>query len=153
MPTTFVHGRAGIFKLAPVSAGTTVTDISTWVDTITYPRTLDTAETTTFGQGARTYITGLPNNTWTLKGVYDGTAGAIDSILCGLVGAPVAVGMEFDPAGTTTGMPKWTMAGNTTGNSNPGVYVTDLTIDGAIADAVRFTVTLMGNLGVTRGVN
>ena len=53
----FVHGKSAVFKLDN-SSGSLV-DYSSYLEDISFPRSVETAETTTFGVSAKTYITGL----------------------------------------------------------------------------------------------
>jgi hypothetical protein len=151
MPT-FVHGKNAVFKVGTAAAPTVATDISTYLDTVSYPRTMDTAETTTFGANARSYIPSFPGNTFSISGKFDPGAAAIDFILAALQGLPNAVALEYGPAGSTTGNPKYTMVGNTTGQgtTNPGVFLTNYAISSPVNDVVSFTADFVGNLAVSR---
>lgn len=147
-----VHAKNAIFKVGTAAAPTALTDISAWLDDVGYPKDLDTPETTTFGQGAKTMITGFPTNIFNLKGKWDPT---IWAILGGLFGLPNSVALEFDPAGIDAVIhtPKYTFAGNSSGNANPGVYLSALTRDTKVKDVVTFSATFTGQLNATRGTN
>ena len=51
---------------------------------------VETAETTTFGNSAKTYIIGLADGTMSLSGMFDGDADAIDDVIAGALGAEAA---------------------------------------------------------------
>lgn len=152
MPTQLVHAKNAIFKVGTAGAPTALTDISAWLEDVAYPKDLDTPETTTFGQGAHTMITGFPTNIFNLKGKWDPT---IWAILGGLFGLPNSVACEFDPAGVDAVIhtPKYTFAGNTSGNAVAGVYLTALHRDTGVKAVVTFTATFTGQLNSTRGTN
>lgn len=55
-------------------------DISSYLNEISSSMSLETAETTTFGQNAKTYIQGLNDGTISFSGLFDGAANAIAPI-------------------------------------------------------------------------
>lgn len=64
---------------------------------------VETAETTAFGDDAKTYITGLKDGTISLSGMFDGTAGAVDQILSGVIGASTPDVVTVCPDGGVDG--------------------------------------------------
>jgi hypothetical protein len=74
----FVHGKSAVFKLDN-SSGRLWTIRHIWM--IGFPRSIETAETTTFGSSAKSYITGLTDATVSLSGKFDATA---DGTLAGV---------------------------------------------------------------------
>lgn len=61
-------------------------DVSGYFDDADIPVSVDTAESTTFGKSAKTYVVGQSDATFSLAGKYDGSAAAIDEILSGILG-------------------------------------------------------------------
>ena len=79
MPT-FRHGKSTAVLLNGE-------DVSTYFNDATTNRSIETVETTAFGQNSKTYIASLRDGTLSLAGMFDGTTGAIDDILAGIAGA------------------------------------------------------------------
>lgn len=101
----FVHGKSAAFKLD--DSGGTLRDLSAYLDDLSFPRDIETAETTTFGVAgsAKTYITGLSDATISISGKFDATA---DGYLAGVIGQAATLSFEYGPAGTTPGNVKYT---------------------------------------------
>lgn len=99
----FVHGKDSVFKLD--NSGGSLTDISTYVNSVDFPQTADVAETTTLGDGSKTYIVGLKDSTISLAGLWDATA---DGIFGAVVGQSATLSFEYSPEGTTPGNVKYT---------------------------------------------
>jgi hypothetical protein len=70
MPT-FRHGKSTVFKVD--NSGGSLTDISNTLTDVSFPRSVDTAETSAFGDSAKTYIVGLSDATVSVSGNYDAT--------------------------------------------------------------------------------
>jgi len=82
-------------------------DLSSYYKESTTSRSVETAETTAFGNSAKTYITGLKDGTMNLSGMFDGSAGAVDEFMStALAGADnnVTVQIEGNTAGTIAHM-------------------------------------------------
>jgi hypothetical protein len=101
----FVHGKSATFKLDD-SAGT-LRDLSTYVMDIGFPRSIETAETTTFQAtgSAKTFITGLTDASISVSGLFDSVA---DAYLAGVLGQTATLTFEYGPAGSTAGNIKYT---------------------------------------------
>lgn len=101
----FVHGKSAVFKLD--DSGGTLRDLSAYLDDLSFPRDIETAETTTFGVAgsAKTYIVGLSDATISISGKFDATA---DGYLAGVVGQSATLSFEYGPAGSTGGNVKYT---------------------------------------------
>lgn len=97
----FVHGKTAVFKIDNSSG--TLTDISAYCDSVDLPLTADTAETSTFGSTAKSYIAGLKDSTLSVSGIWDATADATLAAIVGLTGT-----FEYGPAGSTAGLIKYT---------------------------------------------
>lgn len=137
----FTMGKDSVFKIAN-AAGTT-TDISAYVDSVDLPRSVDTAETSTFGSTAKTYIPGLADAKLTLKGKFDGSASAGDSVLAGIYGVSASKAFEFHPQGTTAGTVKYTGS----------VILTDYSVSSQVGSVVEFTASFQVTGAITRGTN
>lgn len=75
----YVHGK-GTAVLYNAST------LSTYFNEASASRSVETAETTTFGLGAKTYIVGLQDGNMSLSGIFDGDTGAIDEVLTSTIG-------------------------------------------------------------------
>ena len=134
----FVHGKSAVFKIDN-SAGT-LTDISAYVDNVDFPQTVETAETTTFGAGSKTYIVGLKDSTLSVSGKWDGAASAVDVTLSGIVGQSATVTFEYGPGGSTAGLVKYTGEAILTGYS----------VSAPVGDVVTFSADFQVTGNVTR---
>ena len=67
-------------------------DFSTYFNSVDVARTADVAESTTFGNSSKTYITGNKDGTFTVTGFFDATADATIQPLLG--GADMLIAME-----------------------------------------------------------
>ncbi len=101
----FRHGKNAVFKVD--NSGGTLTDISAYIHDVSLPRSIETAETTTFGVtgGSKTYVTGLNDSTISISGKFDST---VDAHLAGVLGQDATLSFEYGPAGSTVGYIKFT---------------------------------------------
>ena len=99
----FTHGKDSVFKLDNSSGS--LTDISSYVNSVDFPETADVAETTVLGDDNKTYIVGLKDATLSLAGLWDST---IDGILGAVVGQAATLSFEYSPEGTASGKVKYT---------------------------------------------
>lgn len=94
----FVHGKATAVTIDS-------DDLSAYANSVTFSRSADSHETTTFGKNSKTYASGLKDGTASIEGIYDNTLlvspGAVLRPLVG--GAEVA--FTYKPEGTGTGKP------------------------------------------------
>ena len=102
MPT-FRHGKSTVFKVD--NAGGSLTDISNTLTDVSFPQSVETAETTSFGSSAKTYIVGLTDSTVSASGNFDAT---VDAHLAGIAGQSATVSFEYGPEGTTSTFVKYT---------------------------------------------
>lgn len=140
MPT-FRHGKSAAFKID--NAAGTLTDISDVLDEIGFPREVETGETTTFGNQAKTYVVGLSDSTISLSGKFDAT---VDAHLTALIaalqdGTLDSASYEYGPEGTASGRTKYTGE----------VLVTSYEVSSPVGDVITFSVELQGTGPVTRG--
>jgi hypothetical protein len=92
----FVHGKGTVVMIGS-------NDMSAYSNSVTFTRTADTHETTTFGKNSKTYAPGLKDATASVEGIYDNTAvTGPGAVFRPLVGAASVV-MKYRPEGTATG--------------------------------------------------
>ena len=135
MPT-FRHGKSTAFKID--DSGGTLRDISNTLTDVSFPQSVDTAETSAFGDSAKTYIVGLTDSTISVSGNFDAT---VDGYLAGVLGQATPLEFEYGPEGTTNGLVKYT------GNC----YLTSYEKSGAIGDVVSYSAEFQVTGAVTRG--
>lgn len=133
---TFRHGKSAVFKVGTSATPGTAVDISSVVTSVTFPRTVDTAESTAFGSTAKSYLVGLADGTISINGSFDAT---FDAQFAGLVGVD-GVAFEYGPAGSTTGYIKYT------GNC----VLTSYETSSPVGDIVKFTAQFQVSGAVTR---
>jgi hypothetical protein len=101
----FTHGKGAVFKID--NAAGTLQILTTYVDSIEFDNSVDTAESTTMGAEAKTYLSGQSDATLSITGKFDGTATTGPHvILSGLVGLETTSSFEIGPEGTTAGKQK-----------------------------------------------
>ena len=137
MPT-YRHGKNAVFKVD--NSGGTLTDISSALTDVSLPRSIETAETTTFGVtgGAKTYITGLNDATLSVSGRFDAT---VDAHLAGILGQDATVSFEYGPAGSTAGYVKFTGE----------AIMTKYDLSSPVGDVVSFSADFQVTGQITRG--
>lgn len=133
----FRHGKSGVFKLGTAAVPATPTDISSYCEEVNFPRKSDTAETTTFGATAKTFVMGLSEGTFSVKGKWDATQ---DAQMAALVGFDTALAFEHGPEGSTAGRIKYT------GNC----FVTEYQSSTPVGDVVSWSASLQITGAVTR---
>lgn len=132
----FVHGKSAVFKLD--DSGGTLRDLSAYLEEVSMPRSIETAEVTTFGSSAKSYITGLTDATISLSGKFDSTA---DGYLAGVVGQSATLSFEYGPAGSTGGLIKY----------SGECILTSYEVGATVGDAVTASVELQVTGTITRG--
>jgi hypothetical protein len=93
-------GRLTYFKINSI-------DLSPWCDTSDYTDEADLHETTTYGKSTKTYAPGLKNVSFSVGGLYDAAAAAVEPTLRPLVGG-AATAFEFGPEGNAAAKKKFT---------------------------------------------
>lgn len=139
MPT-FRHGKNTAFKLD--NSSNTLVDISTSCDNISFPRTIDTADTSAFGTSAKTYVVGLSDSKITVGGKFDATTDAqIAAVIAAIdAGTLASATFEYGPEGTTTGRVRYTGE----------CLVSSYQVSGQVSDMVPFSLELQVTGAVTR---
>lgn len=133
----FVHGKGAYFALD--NSGGSLTDISAYLNDVSFPQSVETAETTAFGASSKTYIVGLKDSTVSLSGMFDST---LDDHIQGVLGQSATLTFEF---GT---------AGNTASSTNP-IYsgeciVTSYDVSPPVGDVVPVSIELQVTGDVSR---
>jgi hypothetical protein len=128
----FVHGKSAVFKLD--NAAGSLVDYSPYLNDVSLSRSIETAETTTFGVAgsAKTYIVGLSDATFSASGLFDATA---DSTLAGVLGQSATLSFEYGPAGSASGAVKYT------GECIMTSYNTSASVGDAVQATADFQVT------------
>jgi hypothetical protein len=121
----FVHGKGTAVSLDGQS-------LSAFSNNVTFSRTADSHDVTTFGKNSKVYRSGLKDGTASIEGIYDNTAttgpGAVLRPLIG--GEPVE--FVYEPEGTGVGKPLSTVE----------VIVTSYEEEAPVADMITFTAEL-----------
>ena len=137
MPT-FRHGKSTAFKLDDATGS--LKDISDVLTDVGFPQTVETAETTSFGSSAKTYIVGLSDSTVSLSGNWDAT---VDAHLASLLGQAQTVTFEYYPEGEA-------QIPNTAVKYSGEAILTSFEKSGAVGDVVSFSAELQVTGAVTR---
>ena len=135
MPT-FRHGKNSQFTIA--DSGAVVRDISTALNSVTMPRSIETLETTSFGSTSKSYVVGFSDSTISIEGSFDAT---VDGYLSGLVGHETASAFVYGPEGTTAGQVKYTGT----------AFLTSYEVSGGVGDIVSFSAEFQVTGAITRG--
>lgn len=126
----FVHGKNGSFELDN-SAGT-LTQLDTISNEFSFSQSIETAETTVFGNNAKTYITGLNDATISLSGMFDATSAAvIEGTIAALIdGTNASATLVLGPEGNAAGKKSYSQE----------VLVTSFDIGVPVGDVVSLSV-------------
>lgn len=140
MPT-FRHGKNSNFQLDN-SAGSLV-DLSTYINEVSFPREIETGETTAFGQSAKSYIVGLSDATFSVSGMFDAT---IDAHITGVIsaldaGTLATASFVYGPESSTSTRIKY----------SGECLITSYEVSGAVGDVVTFSMDLQCTGAITRG--
>jgi len=135
MPT-FRHGKSTVFKVD--NSGGTLTNISDTLTDVSFPQTVDTAETSTFGSSAKSYVVGLSDSSLSISGNFDAT---VDAHLAGVLGQAATLSFEYGPEGSTNGFVKYTGE----------CILTSYEKSGAIGDVVTYSAEFQVTGAITRG--
>ena len=133
MPT-FAHGKSTDFAID--DTGGSSRNISDTLTDVSFPQTIDTAETTAFGSSNKSYIVGLKDTTISVSGIWDAT---VDGYLSGT--EPASRSFIFGPAGSTGGNVKYTGE----------AIMTNYSQSNPVGDVVTFSADFQVTGAVTRG--
>lgn len=117
-------------------------DLTSYFNEASVSQDVETAETTAFGQDAKTYITGLKDGTISGSGMFDGDSQAIDVTLSSVIGA------EADDVVTVS------MDGPTVGNATHSLLAreTSYEVTSPVGDVVSANLEAQADGGVERGI-
>lgn len=126
----FVHGKNAFVQLDN-SAGTLVS-LTAITNEISFSLSIDTAETSVFGNNSKQYISGQNDATISLTGLFDDTSatvieGTIDALIAGTIASATLV---FGPEGNAVGKKKYSQE----------VIVTSYEIGAPVGDVVSLSV-------------
>ncbi len=133
MPT-FAHGKSTDFAID--DTGGSSRNISDTLTDVSFPQTIDTAETTAFGSSNKSYIVGLKDTTISVSGIWDAT---VDGYISGT--EPASRSFIYGPAGSTGGNVKYTGE----------AIMTNYAVSNPVGDVVTFSMDLQVTGAVTRG--
>lgn len=137
----FTHGKGAVFKID--NAAGTLQTLTAFLDSVEMNNTIDTAETTTMGAEAKTYLSGQSDGTISISGKFDGTAvTGPHVVLSGLIGLETTSSFEIGPEGSTTGKQK--LLGE--------CFMTSYVVSAPVGDVVSFTADFQVTGAVTVGV-
>ena len=131
----FVHGKSAVFKLD--DSGATLRDLSAYANEVSFPRSIETAETTVFGNAAKTYIVGLTDATISVSGLWDST---LDGYVAPAVGQSTTLNFNYGPSGNTAGMVKLTGS----------CMITSFEVSAPVGDVVTYSLDLQVSGAITR---
>jgi len=141
MPT-FRHGKSARFELD--NAAGELVELSDVIEDISFSQSLETAETTTMGNSAKTYITGLSDATISVSGKFDATIDAqINAIQAGLSDGTIASS-------------SWTYRANSgaIASTNPEyqgeALITSYEVSASVGDVVTFSLELQVTGAIVR---
>ena len=133
MPT-FAHGKSTDFALD--DTGGSSRNLSNTLTDVSFPQTIDTAETTAFGSSNKSYIVGLKDGSFSVSGIWDAT---VDGYISGT--EPASRSFIYGPAGSTGGNVKYTGE----------AIMTNYAVNNPVGDVVTFSMDLQVTGAVTRG--
>jgi len=135
MPT-FRHGKNTVFKID--DSGGTLRTISDVLNSVSFPREVETLETTSFGSSSRSYVVGFADATISIEGSFDST---VDGYLAGAVGHESSLSFEFGPEGSTSTFVKYTGE----------CFLTSYEVSGGVGDIVSFSAEFQVTGAITKG--
>jgi hypothetical protein len=125
----FVHGKDSFISVD-------ASDISSYTDGVTHDRSVDTAETSAFGDDDKTFIAGLEDGSFSLNGHWDATAAA--ALAACFDGGVVA--MVYGPAGNTGGNVEYTC----------NALITNYSETSGVADRVNWSASFQRTGALTK---
>lgn len=134
----FVAAKSSVVKLA--NSSNVLTDISAYVDSVSgLANSTDMLDATVLGNNSKAFFAGLRNgDTVSVSGKFDAV---LNTLVTGILGTSRS--FEYSPAGSTAGTPKVTCT----------VFVASYEVSSAVADLVKFSLSLQITGDVTHGTN
>lgn len=130
----FVHGKGAAVLVDEF-------DLSAFLNTFDGAATADTAEVTTFGSSAKSYVAGTKDATISLGGFFDGSVGAVDEVLQAALGSSALISLA--PAGVATIGNRCSLA---------DCLATSYAVSATVGDAVSVTAEAQVTGGMLPGV-
>lgn len=131
----FIHGKnTGVL----VGGG----NLSAFFNEASASQDVETAETTTFGSSAKTYIIGLKDGTMSVSGMFDGAADSVDEQIEAVLGAEAASVATIAPEGLTIGKTSYSC----------DARKTSYEISSPVGDVVSTSLSIQADGGIDRGV-
>lgn len=135
----FVHGKKAYFAI-DTSSGGSLGAIDAYLNSVSFPRTFDMAETTTFGSDAKTYIVGLSDSTISCSGFFDST---LDGYLQShLAATDTSISFEFRTSDAAAGASNPSFTGE--------CFITSYNIDPPVGDVIPVSIEFQVTGDVTR---
>lgn len=132
----FIHGKKTVVWYGGY-------DLSAFFNEASASYSVETAETTTFGGNAKTYITGLRDGTLSFNGLFDAaTTTAVDSVLSTTLGADASDVVTFAPNGATVGQ----------ASISAQVKETSYEVSSPVGDVVSANLETQSDGGIDRGL-
>lgn len=101
MAPTFKHGKGAVFYFATGGSSASAVNLSSGTDTTDLERSVDKAETTTYGDNDKTYLAGLRDATIKYSGPFSSThAKKIEAMLGNSTGGYFIFGPEGSASGS-----------------------------------------------------
>jgi len=132
----FIHGK----NTAVYYNGS---NLSSYFNEASISQDIETAETTAFGNSAKTYITGLKDGTMSMSGMFDGAEDAVDAVLTSTLGATASDVATVVPAGVSS-------SGVATFSAE--VRETSYELSSPVSDVVAANLEVQATGGVDRGL-
>lgn len=117
-------------------------DLSSYLSEASPNESVETAETTAYGNSAKTYVVGLRDSTLSMSGFFDGSANAVDEIIATALQTNPEV-ITFAPEGLTVGSRVVTM----------NAIETSYEVSSPVADVVSVSVEAQTTDRIDRGVS
>lgn len=130
----YVHGKSTAVLY-------NATNLSPFFNEASASRSVETAETTAFGNNAKTYIIGLQDGTMSLSGMFDGDAGAVDETLAAAIGGDASNIVTVAPEGLANGKRAFSAA----------VKDTSYEVSSPVGDVVSASLEVQADGGIDSG--
>lgn len=131
----FRHGKSAaiLYNASDLSAYFNSADVN--VD-------VDTAETSTFGSGSKTYVVGLADAKVSAAGLFDGAVAGVDAVLSAVLGADTSDIVTVCPEGNVYGRRAYSMA----------VKQASYKVSAPVSDAVKISLDLQCDGGAAAAI-
>lgn len=131
----YIHGKnTGVLVDA--------SDLTSYFNEASASQDVETAETTTFGNSAKTYIIGLKDGTMSVSGMFDGAEGAVDEVISTSLGSATAGYTTIAPEGLTIGKASYSCQARKTSYE----------VSSPVGDVVSTSMSIQADGGIDRGV-